>query len=252
MTHPPLLRSFWQRAFGNAFVCAILLFAVLNTLRFVAYFGADRLQSMPLMIGFVLMWFVPIVFLSRAGRRRIGLLRPRGNSWPIVAIGAGILAAAVCFGLGYALYGHGERNWFVSVGYSYQTSDQFALLPQKVAFIVFTIPAMLLSPIGEEFLFRGLIHQSARERWGTTVATVVNASLFAAVHLAHHGVLRIGDEIRVYWISGALWFLLMFATSVVFTWMRHLYDSIWTSVIAHSFFNLAMNYTIFYYLFVAH
>ena len=246
----PLLRSGWRKIFPNALVCSLVVLAILTALRAYGMLGSDTFESLLVMLGFALMWAVPFVFLTREGRRRIGIVRPLGNFGPFVAIACGVFAALACFGLGHLLYGRSEENWFVSVGYSYLTNDQIAVLPQKIAFLVFTIPAMLFSPIGEEFLFRGFIHRSAEERWDFTRAALLNASLFAAVHLLHHGIYRVGDSISVLWTSGAIWFALMFLVSLLFTWLARHYRSIWTAVIGHAFFNLAMNYTIFYHIFV--
>lgn len=245
-----LLRPGWRRIFPNALVCSLATLAVLTAIRAYGFLGSETFQSGPVMLGFALMWAVPIVFLSREGRRRIGIVRPIGNFGPFVATACGALAALACYALGHLLYGRSEEHWFVSIGYSYLTNDQITVLPQKVAFLVFTIPAMLLSPIGEELLFRGFVHRSAEDRWGFGPACLLNASLFASVHLLHHGVYRVGDDIRVLWISGAIWFALMFLVSLLFTWLARRYRSIWVAVIGHSFFNLAMNYTIFYQIFV--
>ena len=115
-------------------------------------------------------------------------------------------------------------------------------------FIMFTIPAILFSPIGEEILFRGLIQQTVAERWGRIWGTGVAAFLFAGVHLLHHGILKDSTGWTVLWTSGGIWWLLIFSTSVVFSWLRLRYRSLVPSIVAHASFNLAMNWTIFYLL----
>ena len=76
----------------------------------------------------------------------------------------------------------------------------------------------------------------------------VSAFLFATVHLFHHGI-ALGEEgLKVFWISGFLRWVLMIVTSLGFSWLRIKHQSILPAIIGHSFYNLGMNYTIFYLL----
>lgn len=44
------------------------------------------------------------------------------------------------------------------------------------------LTAVVLAPVFEEMLFRGLILQSARQKWGATAAILLSAALFGLVH----------------------------------------------------------------------
>ncbi len=74
---------------------------------------------------------------------------------------------------------------------------------------------------------------------------VISAAVFAALHVMHHGLLRTPDGWGYVGWSGATWFALMFSTSLVFSTLRMRSGSIWTAVVAHAGFNLAMNGIIF-------
>lgn len=202
------------------------------------------------MIGFVLMWFVPLVFLTQYGRQQIGFGQKLSWKWISIGIASGATAAFLCYLLGILLYGKSDQNWFVSIAYTFQSDERMAQLPRHIAFIAFTVPAILASPIGEEIFFRGVVEQSNRDRMSPRAAACFAAALFALAHLIHHGIYRGFDGIEIMPISGAIWFILMFATSLVFSFIRHKGVSIWTAVAAHSAFNLVMNVTIFYSLFV--
>lgn len=241
----------WAKLFPNTLSLVLILFGLLAALRVYGYFGHEFFSGHPVMLGFVLMWFVPFIFFTKDSREKMGLRKPRSTLWTIVFIFVGAAFALLCYYLGILLYGKSGENWFVSVGYTFLSDQRIAQMPRDVAFLAFTIPAIIASPIGEEFFFRGVIHQVVEERWTWGIAAVANATLFALVHLLHHGIYRGLDGIETMPISGAIWFVLMFIASLIFTIARRKSGSIWASVLAHSGFNLVMNFTIFYSLFVS-
>lgn len=248
---PLELRSPWPRICPSALILSLVLLVILTGFRIYGYFGGALFMGQPVMVGFVLMWLVPILFLTEYGRQQIGFSQSISLKWILIAILSGFALASLCHLLGLALYGKGEQNWFVSVAYTYQSDQRITLLDRHVAFALFTLPAIIASPIGEEVFFRGVVEHSNRHRWTPFAGACLAASLFALVHLTHHGIYRdFNGDIQIMPISGAIWVLLMFVTSLVFSFLRHKGVSIWTAVTAHAAFNLAMNTYIFYSLFV--
>jgi len=51
-----------------------------------------------------------------------------------------------------------------------------------VELVVFTVFAAVVAPITEEFVFRGLIYRSIRDRHGVALGAIVSAVLFGAIH----------------------------------------------------------------------
>ena len=51
-----------------------------------------------------------------------------------------------------------------------------------VAFAMFVVYAVIVAPITEEFVFRGLLYRSIRDRRGVALGAVVSAVLFGLVH----------------------------------------------------------------------
>jgi uncharacterized protein len=243
-------RLLWRKLCSNHLLLVGLIFASLSFFRVYGYFGPE-FNGKLVMGGFLLMWFVPWVFLTGEGRRAIGLSLPQGLSWLFLAPLVGAVLALVCYGLGDVLYGSTDQHWYRSIANSFLSDERVLGMSAHQLFLMFTIPAVLFSPIGEEILFRGLIHQSVQEKHGWTSAALVNASLFAGVHLVHHGIEKIEGGWTILWVSGFLWFILMFVVSVCFSWLRLRYHSLVPSIVAHSFFNLLMNVTIFYWLLAA-
>ncbi len=48
--------------------------------------------------------------------------------------------------------------------------------------VVFAVFAVVVAPITEEFLFRGLIYRSVRDRHGVALGAIVSAALFGVIH----------------------------------------------------------------------
>ena len=200
------------------------------------------------MVGFLIMCFLPLIFFSRSGRRAMGIRRPSDRRWYLWAPLLGMAATALVGVLGLLLFGNGADNWFVSVRGTYLRDPAVLSLGTGVVFLIFTVPAMIFSPIGEELLFRGMTHEAARERWGTRVATAINAAAFGAVHILHHGISRGASGLEIQPVSGLLWVLLMTGLGWLFTECRERSGSIWPAVLSHSGANLAMNVMIFFTL----
>ena len=251
LNEPLELRDPWPRFFPSALALSLILLVVLTGFRVYGYLGSEPFENQPVMVGFVLMWLVPILFLTEYGRQQIGFSQRISVKWILIAILSGAALASLCHLLGLALYGKGAQNWFVSVAYTYQSDGRITVLDRNVAFALFTIPAIVASPIGEEVFFRGIIEQSNRHRWTPFAGACLAAGLFALVHLIHHGIYRdFNGEFEIMPVPGAIWFGLMFGTSLVFSYLRQKGLSIWTAVAAHSAFNLVMNTYIFYSIFV--
>jgi membrane protease YdiL (CAAX protease family) len=110
---------------------------------------------------------------------------------------------------------------------------------------MFTLPAMLFSPVGEEIFFRGYFQRCLETKFGTRASTLIEGAWFGGVHLIHHGIVWPAASIGFRPVSGPLWFLLCLALSCLFAWLRKRHDSVIPAVLAHSAFNLTMNTFIF-------
>ena len=115
-------------------------------------------------------------------------------------------------------------------------------------FAIFAIIGMTFSPIGEELLYRGLIHQSFVPKFGNNKASILDSLAFAVVHLAHFGIIYTNGNWKFLIIPAILWITLMFLTSRLFYYCKIKTDSIYGAIIGHAGFNLAMTYFIFYHI----
>lgn len=243
----------WKRLLPSAFKTILALFLGLTALRIYGFLGSGQFNATPVFIGYLLMWLTPLVLLTPYGREQIGFGQKISAKWILIALASGLTLASLCHFLGLALFGTSNDNWFISIAATYQSDPRLALLERETAFVIFTLPALLAAPVGEEVFFRGVAEQSNRHRWTPLLCACFSASLFTIAQIAHHGIYRgFDDTIKLLPLSGTIWLLLMFGTSLVFSFIRQNGKSIWLAIIAHSAFNLAMNTYIFYSLFVSH
>jgi membrane protease YdiL (CAAX protease family) len=221
----------------------LALLAVHVTLRAEGLFGPARERPL-ILLSFLLLWPAPWLLLRRKERQVIGFAGARElRWWPLAAL-AGMATAALCFGLCYALYRDGAQNPFVSIRQSF-LGGRFPAVGPLLLFVIFTGPALIFSPVGEELFCRAALYGRVSQRLGRLAGVLASASVFATVHLLHHGLTWRHGELGFIGASGALFWVMMFATSLVFSTLRRAGGSIWLCVVSHSAFNLVMNAAIF-------
>lgn len=241
------LRPIWSRTtLVPPWLLSLLLLALLAAARYYAVFGPPTARILFPLHCFV-MWALPFIFLTPQGRRQIGLRAPAKT---VSNLALSALAGALCgfavFVLGIAIYGKSPDNWCVSIGDAFQLDQLRALMPPTVLFAVIALPAMILTPIGEEILFRGFIQQAFTLRWNAFVATLVNGLAFGLIHLHVHGLWRDSSGFHLRFVSGSLMVLLLAAVSAGFTLCRLRFNSLYTAMVAHAACNLAMIAAIFF------
>lgn len=199
---------------------------------------------------FVLMWITPFILLTKQGRRAIGMKKPTNYPWLIYSLLLGIGLCAIIFLIGSWLYQNSIDNWFVYISNSYGSLPAEALegSDRHIYFIVFALIGMTFSPIGEELLYRGLIHQSFVSKFGNNKASVIDSLAFSLTHLAHFGILYTATGWRFHIVPALIWVTLMFITSRAFYYCKRKSGSIYAAILSHAGFNLAMTYFIFYYI----
>ncbi|WP_400191957.1 lysostaphin resistance A-like protein [Hymenobacter sp. B81] len=234
----------WQAGAG--------LIALFSLVRFALVLHANLVRSYHLVAFiFVAMMLLPLLLLTRAGRQRIGLQWP--TRWSGVLLGAA-LGAGSCVALYYLTllaFGRGEGNSLVYIARTY--GDVAPVLNEHNRlgfFLMFTIPSLLFSPIGEELFYRGLVHECLAQDFGNRRASWLDSAAFALVHLAHFGLVYGAGAPgwRLLPVPALLWVVALLGTSLLFSVARARSGSILGAIVAHAAFNLTMNYFIFYHL----
>lgn len=244
------IKPFRNPSLRQALAWAFFLSLLFVVLRVVGTMGG-RLWQPLLPLGCMLMTLVPWLLLTADGRRRIGLARATSRYWYGVAIVTGVAAASLCYAMGVMLFDRSVDNWFVSIANSYCSTMNTANMDVLRLHLIFTIPAILFSPIGEEIFFRGFLQQALQEKFSTATSTTIEAGLFGLVHLCHHGLFLTTTGIGLHAASGAIWVMLMFATALLFAWLRHRSRSLYPAMLGHAAFNATMNVWIFSKLWVS-
>lgn len=201
-------------------------------------------------IIFVIMWLTPFLLLKKGGRTIIGIKWTGNVQWMISSFILGIFACFIVFFIGTYLYQDSIENWFVYISNSYRSIpiEELKGNTKLLYFLLFGVIGMTFSPIGEELLYRGLIHQSFVPKFGNNKASILDSLSFAMVHLAHFGVIYESGSWKFLFVPAILWVTLMFMTSRLFFYCKSKTGSIYGAILSHAGFNLAMTYFIFYHI----
>lgn len=195
------------------------------------------------------MMITPFVLLNISGRRFIGIKSPEHYVWLLYSLLFGVAAGAAIFMVGSWLYGETLSNWFVYIANSYQLPGDALLGSNKlIYFIIFSVIGMTISPIGEELLYRGLIHQCFVPRYGGNKASIIDSLAFGITHLAHFGLIFSLGKWQFLPLPALWWVLLTFLSSRLFYYCKQRSGSIYGAILCHAGFNLAMTYFIFYHI----
>ncbi|MBD2700496.1 CPBP family intramembrane metalloprotease [Spirosoma sp. BT702] len=243
------LKPVWNRLFAFNWKFGILLLFVLCIPRFLLVLQANSSANYG-SIGLIMLISAscPFIFLTRYGRRKIGLTKPTRYSVLVLALLAGIIFSLLLYYLGISLYNHTESNWYVYIGKSYKIPASINESDKAVIFSIIALTSMVFSPIGEEFFFRGIVHSSFAQSFGTKAGSLVDSLAFALTHIAHFGLVFVNHQWLFLPIPALLWVVSMFLVSMLFFRFKTYSGSILGAVLCHSGFNLGMTYSIFYLL----
>jgi len=120
---------------------------------------------------------------------------------------------------------------------------------KKIYFFVFLGIGMTFSPIGEELLYRGLVHGTFLKKFGEYRSAILDSLAFGVTHLAHFGLIYNNEAWSFYLVPGLFWVLLMFLTGLICNVSKSMSDSIVGAIVCHMAFNITMTYLIFYKIF---
>lgn len=243
------LRPFWNRYFTFNWQFGLALLLLVCIPRFILVLQANSSGSYG-SIGalMVLSALCPFIFLSRSGRRKIGLTKPQRYRGLVLAFAAGLIFSLFLYYVGHSLYGNTYENWYTYVGRSYKIPAAIKPNDKTILFTVVALTGMLFSPVGEEFFFRGIVHASFANSVGDKKASIIDSSAFALTHLSHFGLVFVNDQWRFLTVPALLWVLSMFLVSILSFLFKTYSGSILGAVVCHAAFNLGMTYCIFYLL----
>lgn len=155
-------------------------------------------------------------------------LRPRPGGWrPALLVTAALMGAGVVVDMGLALGG----GWIDLDSHWTEWFDADLAWGAAPAVAVTLVATILLAPVFEELIFRGLFYGSLRARLGVWPAILVSALVFAVAHG-----------------YGAAGFASVFLSGVLWAWAYERTGSLLPAIGAHAANNAAVGITLLWLL----
>lgn len=151
-----------------------------------------------------------------------------GNQWP-KAIGFGVLAVALFLPLGWGL----QMACLKAMHFlGWEPSEQLALVALRhsgsaAQLIALGITTILLAPVAEEMLFRGILYPSVKQYGFPRTALWSTSALFALIHF----------NVAI--------FIPLLLLAVLLVWLYEKTDNLLAPIAAHVAFN-AINFALFF------
>lgn len=245
------LRPFWQNTLTYNWKLGIFLILLFGIPRFIIVLDANVSGDYRwVSVLFMVMWITPFILLNKDGRKLIGIKKPQNYKWLFYSFLIGIAFCSIMFLSSMLFFGDSISNSFIYISQSYTLpAGELSATNKLMLFMIFSLTGMTFSPIGEEFLYRGVIHGSFAEKYGEQKSSLFDSLAFALTHLAHFGIVFNAGRWDFLFIPALLWVLGMFIASQIFFKCKQLTGSIWGAVICHAGYNFGMMYWIFYHIF---
>ena len=180
----PLTRP-WPVALG-LFLVVLNVALGLSAAFLAAWLGAGDLEgtarSLTLAVLLTLPYLLVIVAVWFAARKR-GMALAESVGWRPMRFWAsmGLAISVVAVGIIVSARWAGLLSSFgLEQPARLDATNLFPSDPLGV--ILLLLAAVVIGPIAEEIIFRGILYSSMRDRWGRPIATLLSASIFGAVH----------------------------------------------------------------------
>src|SRR6188768_3324 len=139
LTNNQLLRSVWQKMFSFGPFFGVALILLLGVPRFVLVLQANITGNYTLVpIIFILMWVAPLIFLTRKGRRYIGITKPRRYYWLVTSFFLGIAICFLFYFLSLMIFERNISNSFVYISKSYNINSSLTGMDKLAYFIIYS------------------------------------------------------------------------------------------------------------------
>jgi membrane protease YdiL (CAAX protease family) len=214
---------------GGIIALTIVIFASLvGILRFVNPSQQTIFLAIALTLtgySFVVVAFIVLMVKKRAySWKDLGFRKPQRNLWnlvwqlPLVLIGLIVVQAIV--------------SALLNTESSSQTGgvDDLAKNVPLYAALLICLSTAILTPIWEEIVFRGIIHNYLTSKMKVVYTALLSSAIFAGIHVA------------------PILFPYLFMMGLAWTWLYHRYNTLWAPILGHTFINTLATVTVFIYL----
>jgi len=204
------------------------------------FFGKSATQ---LGISYLLM-IVPLIAAIIIGRmfyKKQGVLGFRKSKFTYILLAVFIPLAylATSYGL-FWFFSKGSYNGSPSVLIESAAAYSGQELPSNIAIIIsliITLPISIITALGEEVGWRGLMYPIMQRMWGWKKAIIVSGVIWVLWHLPIivAGLYYPPDTSLVYLVP--MFFIEIFALTVIISWLRMASNSVWPAILFHAMHN---------------
>ena len=231
---PSFNQSLFRKPFGKKGLWTVIFLIVIVLLR-VGHLVRGVAGAVLALASQILSLLIVLLLVRSDSKKHLGFVRFKWQWWPISAGGGAILGAGLALLNRFAL--PPSWDWIVAMDKTL-LPEAWKFLPFGLTEAVLALVGGVLTPLAEEFFFRGLLIAVWRERLGAAGAITLQALVFGFLHLAHVGV-EIFPTFSIHpGLAGGV-FVATFLGGLIFGLIRVRSGSIWPAVLAHATVNLA-------------
>lgn len=133
-----MLKKIWANSLKLDWKFGFLFILVIGIPRFIIVLQANVTGNFNFQgIIFFVMWLLPFIFLSKKGRKYIGIVKINNWKWFFYSILIGAIVSSMVFGIGYLLYKNTYHNWFVYIGRPFEIANELSLSDRRIFFYYF-------------------------------------------------------------------------------------------------------------------
>jgi len=232
-----MFRNLSERTAHQNWKTALLLFAVIASVHFTAAFLKSLLINL---FGMMLYALLPLIFVKRRDWKEIRIKKPISSTyilWGTLLTALFILAS---YTIHYCTVNFSSSN-FMAIMAKQQLN---AAVTKYNAWQIFPIAALgfvTISPLTEEFFFRGLLMKASEKRFSAFSANLLQALLFSFVHLAYYWMteFNLGIIIPTF---------LATPLPLFWGWMVQKTDSLLSSMIPHAVHNFIAIFLVYAFI----
>lgn len=226
-------RPLFRKPFGNTGLWTVVFLIVICVLR-LGHLVRGAAGAVLALASQILSLLVVLLLVRSDSKKHLGFVRFRWQWWPVSAGGGLILGAGLALLNRFVL--PPSWDWIVAMDRTL-LPEVWRGLPFGLTEVGLAVIGGVLTPLAEEFFFRGLLLSAWEKSVGVWPALILQALLFAFFHLAHAGV----EVYPCFTVNPGLAANIFAATLIgglIFGLIRVRSGSIWPAVIAHAAVNL--------------
>jgi len=147
----PELKPFWRRIFKFNWKFGLFLILIVCIPRFILVLQANASGNYG-SIGLIMLISAisPFIFLTKAGRKEIGIKKPTNYKWLLIAFIFGLAFSFLLYYLGQALYSSSYENWYTYIGKSYKIPIGIGLNFSSYKRLIFSLFMCIIHHISNE------------------------------------------------------------------------------------------------------